>query len=252
MGLSAQIGVFFRNRLVSLEEDERQDFGIVIPATLTLLGLIIGFSFSMATNRYDQRKNYEEAEANAIGTEYVRADLLSTSDADRVHELLKNYLDQRVLFYETRDEQQLGRINGQTTQLQSELWSVVRAAAAKQPTYPVGLAVSGMNDVLNSEGYTQAAWLYRLPVAAWAFMAAIAIFSTLLIGYSSHRRGIAVPVVVPLAVSISFFLIADIESPRHGLIRVVPQNLIRLSQSLRAQQALIPPHPVSLQRGNAE
>jgi len=252
MGLSAQIGVFFRNRLVSLEEDERQDFGIVIPATLTLLGLIIGFSFSMATNRYDQRKNYEEAEANAIGTEYVRADLLSTSDADRVHELLKNYLDQRVLFYETRDEKQLGRINGQTTQLQSELWSVVRAAAAKQPTYPVGLAVSGMNDVLNSEGYTQAAWLYRLPVAAWAFMAAIAIFSTLLIGYSSHRRGIAVPVVVPLAVSISFFLIADIESPRHGLIRVVPQNLIRLSQSLRAQQALIPPHPVSLQRGNAE
>jgi hypothetical protein len=235
MGLSAQIGVFLRNKLVSLEEDERQDFGIVISATLTLLGLIIGFSFSMATNRYDQRKNYEEAEANAIGTEYVRADLLSTSDADRVHELLKNYLDQRVLFYETRDEQQLGRLNAQTAQLQSQLWSVVRAAAAKQPTYPVGLAVSGMNDVLNSEGYTQAAWWYRLPVAAWAFMAAIAIFSTLLIGYSSHRRGMTVFVVLPLAVSISFFLIADIESPRHGLIRVVPHNLIRLSQSLRAQ-----------------
>jgi len=216
------------------EEDER-DFGIVIPATLTLLGLIIGFSFSMATNRYDQRKNYEEAEANAIGTEYVRADLLSSSAADRVHELLKNYLEQRVLFYESRDEQQLGRIDAQTAQLQSELWSVVRAAAANQPTYPVGLAVSGMNDVLNSEGYTQAAWWYRLPVAAWAFMAAIAIFSTLLIGYSSHRRGITVFVVLPLVVSISFFLIADIESPRHGLIRVVPQNLIRLSQSLRAQ-----------------
>jgi len=63
MWLSSQIGVFLRNRLLALEEDERQDFGIVIPATLTLLGLIIGFSFSMATNRYDQRKNYEEAEA---------------------------------------------------------------------------------------------------------------------------------------------------------------------------------------------
>ena len=235
MWLSAQIGVLFGNKLVSLEEDERQDFGIVIPATLTLLGLVIGFSFSIATSRYDQRKNYEEAEANAIGTEYVRADLLSASDASRVHELLKNYLDQRVLFYETRDEQQLGRLNAQTAQLQSELWSVVRAAAAKQPTYPVGLAVSGMNDVLNSEGYTQAAWWYRLPVAAWAFMVAIAVFSNLLIGYSSHRRSISVFVVLPLAVSISFFLIADIESPRHGLIRVAPQNLMRLSQSLRAQ-----------------
>ena len=235
MLISALIGVFFRVMVVPVEEDQRQDFSIVIPATLTLLGLIIGFSFSMATGRYDQRKNDEEAEANAIGTEYLRADLLSVSDAARVRELLKSYLDQRVLFYETRDEQELGRIIAQTGKLQSELWSVVQAAAAKQPTYPVGLAVSGMNDVLNSQGYTQAAWWYRLPGAAWALMAAIAIFSTLLVGYSSHQKGITVFVVLPVAVSIAFFLIADIESPRHGLIRVVPQNLISLAQSLRAQ-----------------
>jgi hypothetical protein len=232
MCLSARIGLLLRNRLV-LAEDEREDFDIVITATLTLLGLIIGFSFSMATNRYDQRKNYEEAEANAIGTEYVRVDLLSPSDAGAAHELLKNYLDHRILFYTTRDEQQLGFINSQTARLQSELWSVVQAAAAKQPTVTVVLAVAGMNDVLNSQGYTQAAWWYRLPGAAWAFMLAIAIFSNLLIGYTFHRRGVKVILVLPLAVSISFFLIADIESPRHGLIRVVPQNLIALSESLR-------------------
>jgi hypothetical protein len=92
-----------------------------------------------------------------------------------------------------------------------------------------------MNDVLNSQGYTQAAWWYRLPGAAWALMVGIAIFSTLLIGYTSHRRGVTVFVVLPIAVSISFFLIADIESPRHGLIRVVPQNLVALAESLRAQ-----------------
>ncbi|HXY49196.1 MAG TPA: hypothetical protein VEI01_07075 [Terriglobales bacterium] len=233
--LSAVMGVFVRSRVVPLKQEEWEDFSIVIPATLTLLGLVIGFSFSMAAGRYDQRKNYEEAEANAIGTEYVRADLLSASDAAKVRELLKDYLDQRILFYETRDEQRLGRINAQTAQLQSELWSVVQAAAAKQPTYPVGLAVSGMNDVLNSQGYTQAAWWYRLPTAAWGFMAAIAIFSSALIGYSSHRRGITVFLVLPLAVSLAFFLIADIDSPRHGLIRVVPQNLISLSQSLPAE-----------------
>jgi hypothetical protein len=59
-----------------LNGDGRKDIDVVQAATLTLLGLIIGFSFSMAVTRYDQRKNYEEAEANAIGTEYVRADLL--------------------------------------------------------------------------------------------------------------------------------------------------------------------------------
>jgi flagellar basal body-associated protein FliL len=235
MWLSAYLGVFLRNRVVPLQEDVRQDFGIVVPATLTLLGLIIGFSFSMAANRYDQRKNYEEAEANAIGTEYVRAELLSASDAVKVRDLLKDYLNQRILFYETRDERELSRINAQTMELQSKLWSIVRQASEKQPTYPVGLAVSGMNDVLNSLGYTQAAWWYRLPVPAWKFMVAIAIFSTLLIGYSSHRRAITVSVVVPLAVSVAFLLIADIDSPRHGSIRVVPQNLISLSQSLRAQ-----------------
>jgi hypothetical protein len=91
--LSARMGAFFLRRQPKLEEDIRQDFGIILAASLTLLGLIIGFSFSMAIGRYDQRKNYEEAEANAIGTEYVRADLLPAADAARVRALLRNYLD---------------------------------------------------------------------------------------------------------------------------------------------------------------
>ena len=84
--LSARIGWSFRRRQGTLDEELREDFGFILAATLTLLGLIIGFSFSMATSRYDQRKNYEEAEANAIGTEYVRADLLPAADAARVRD----------------------------------------------------------------------------------------------------------------------------------------------------------------------
>jgi len=68
----------------------------VLTATLTLLALIIGFSFSMAVSRYDQRKNYE---ANAIGTEYVRADLLPADDGTKLRELLRKYVNQRILFY---------------------------------------------------------------------------------------------------------------------------------------------------------
>jgi hypothetical protein len=112
----------------------------------------------MAVSRYDQRKNYEEAEANAIGTEYVRADLLPAADAARVGELLRAYLDQRVLFYTPRAASQLRQIDTHTAQLQSELWSTVQARGAAQPTPIVALAVAGMNDVLNSQGYTQAAW----------------------------------------------------------------------------------------------
>ena len=92
-----------------LDEETHEDFGFILAATLTLLGLIIGFSFSMATSRYDQRKNYEEAEANAIGTEYVRADLLPAADAATVRALLRKYLDERVLFYMAHDEQELSK-----------------------------------------------------------------------------------------------------------------------------------------------
>ena len=95
--LSVRIGAYFRS-VRALEEDEREDFGIIQAATLTLLSLLIGFTFSMAVGRFDQRKNFEEAEANAIGTEYVRADLLPAADAASVRELLRNYLNQRILF----------------------------------------------------------------------------------------------------------------------------------------------------------
>ena len=190
----------------------------------------------MAISRYDQRKNYEEAEANAIGTEYVRADLLPAADAAKVRALLRNYLDQRVLFYVTRDEQQIRQINARTAQLQTELWSAVLAPAAAQPTPMVALAVSGMNDVLNSQGYTQAAWWNRIPIAAWVLMTAIAICCNVLVGYGARtvKAESILLLVLPLVVSIAFFLIADIDSPRRGVIRVNPQNLESLVESLRA------------------
>ncbi len=231
---STRVGTRARRR--NLEQDVREDFVVVLGATLTLLGLIIGFSFSMATTRYDQRKNLEEAEANAIGTEYVRADMLPPADAAKVRALLKSYLDQRVLFYTTRDAQSLRQVDARTAQLQSELWSAILAPAAAQPTPIIGLAVAGMNDVLNSQGYTQAAWWNRIPVAAWGLMGAIAIFGNLLLGFGARnpkaQRGLHL--VLPLVVSVAFLLIADIDSPRRGIIRVHPQNLFSLAESLRA------------------
>jgi hypothetical protein len=89
-----------------------------------------------------------------------------------------------------------------------------------------------MNDVLNSQGYTQAAWWNRLPLAAWYLVLAIAIFCNLLVGFTSHQQRKGLLLILPLAVATSFFLIADIDSPRHGLIHVAPQNLISLSHSL--------------------
>ena len=234
--LMAQAGASLRRRR-PLKDGEGDDFGIVQTATLTLLGLIIGFSFSMAVSRYDQRKNDEEAEANAIGTEYVRADLLPSADGTRVRTLLTDYLDQRVLFYTTRDEHQLEQINASTAQLEGKMWSAVHAPAVAQPTPVVALAVAGMNDVLNSQGYTQAAWWNRIPAAAWVLMITIAIVSNVLVGYGARAAKVNAGLlfVLPLVVSVAFLLIADIDSPRRGFIEIVPRNLISLSKSLPKQ-----------------
>jgi hypothetical protein len=233
--LSAQTGAYIRRRR-NLGEGEREDFGVILAAALTLLGLIIGFSFSMAVTRYDQRKNYEEEEANAIGTEYLRAGLLRTDDATKVRDLLRTYLDQRISFYTRRDAHGLEQINTSSAQTQNDLWSAVQAAAGAQPTPVVALAVSGMNDVLNSQGYTQAAWRNRIPIAAWGLMMAIGICCNLLVGYNARHieRKIVRFFILPLIVSIAFFLIDEMDTPRGGVIRVLPQNLVSLSRSMRA------------------
>ncbi len=93
-----------------------------------------------------------------------------------------------------------------------------------------------MNDVLNSQGYTQAAWWNRIPMGAWALMSGIALLSNVLVGYGARKVRVRLFMMLPLVVAVSFFLIADIDSPRRGVIRVHPQNLESLQAGFNAPQ----------------
>src|SRR5215475_8745566 len=111
---AARIGLVFRKKHHGPDDEDTEDFTFIVGATLTLLGLIIGFTFSMAVSRYDQRKNFEEQEANAIGTEYVRVDALPTADAANIRLLLKSYLDERIQYYDARDEESIAQLSAET------------------------------------------------------------------------------------------------------------------------------------------
>jgi hypothetical protein len=225
---AALTGAWLRKRWRTNEENHG-DFIFVLGGALTLLGLIMGFTFSMAVSRYDQRKNYEEQEANAIGTAYIRADLLPAADAAKVRNLLKSYLNLRIYNYNLRDRRKLRQSDTETIRLQTEMWSAVATPAAAQPSVLALLTIAGMNDVLSAQGYTQAAWWNRIPRAAWALVAAISIFCNLMIGYIAQRRSSFVLLILPIVLSISLFLIADIDSPRGGgIVHVPPQNLENL------------------------
>jgi hypothetical protein len=218
-----------------LDEGQREDFNLVLGATLTLLSLIIGFSFSMAINRYDQRKSLEEAEANAVGTEYVRCDFLAAPFAAEARSLLRDYARLRVAFYSSRDVVELKGLESRTVGLQDRMWAAVVAGVRETPNPLGALAVSGMNDVLNSQGYTQAAWWNRIPAGAWVLMATIGSLACGMVGFGARaaRREPLLMLTMPVIVAISMFLIADIDSPRGGVIQVAPQNLIALLETLK-------------------
>jgi hypothetical protein len=232
---AAFMGASGRRRFFPLRNDEEQEYNLVQGASLTLLGLLVGFTFSLAATRYDLRKTLEESEANAIGTEFLRADLLPDAAAAATREGLKDYLAERIAFFSESDPARIARIDAETARLQANLWSLVGSAGAEHPTAIMALTVSGMNDVLNAQGFTQAAFLNRIPTPAWVLMALIALGCNLLLGYGAKRVNSAIFFVVPLTISVSFLLIADIDSPRGGVIRVAPQNLLSLSHSLDAR-----------------
>jgi hypothetical protein len=234
--LAAWLGATRFERLRAEAGTLRQEFTVIQSATLTLLGLIVGFTFSMALDRYEQRKSFEAEEANAILTAWQRADLLPAADGARVRSLLDDYLEQRLLYFSIRNPLAIGEVDAETTRLQSELWSAVTGPALANPNSVTALVAEGVNDLVNAQGDTHAAWENRIPGTAWMMMGAIAVFSTLLVGVGL-RRGSGFShmlAVLPLVIAIAFFLIADIESPRLGIIRVLPDNLAALAESVRA------------------
>jgi hypothetical protein len=226
-------GAFALRRMRDLPDEERDDFNVVQTATLTLLALLIGFCLSMAVSRYDQRKTLEEAEANAIGTEYARADLADAPIGARMKSALVAYAKLRLTHYRTRDRDELARLDRETANQQSQLWTLAVQVAKGKPT-PIGaLVVAGMNDVLNSQDYAEAARINHIPLGAWVLMIVIALFACTVQGYGARgkrRKGWLVTV-LPVTVSLSLALISDIDSPRGGIIHVQPQNLNRLLHS---------------------
>jgi hypothetical protein len=233
---SAQLGSLVGRRKKG-DQGDAEDYVFILGGTLTLLGLIIGFTFSMAVGRYDQRKNYEEQEANAIGTEYVRADLMPEREAESVRGLLRSYVDQRIRYYQPLDERELRQLDVETARLQREMWGVVASYAVADPSPVAAVVVAGMNDVLNSQGYTQAAWWNRIPIAAWVLVILIAVFCNFLIGYGAHGKRALYRLILPATLSVTLLLIAAIDSPRGGFIRVIhvqPRNLQAVTEGLRS------------------
>jgi hypothetical protein len=226
-------GVVARRHGHKLTSAERAEFDLVRNAMFTLLGLLIGFAIAMAVSRYDERKNLEEAEANAIGTEYLRVNLISADAELKARALLRTYVGERIAFYAILDPGELKQNAAETAKTMDALWAAIAPDTAARQNAVTALVAWGMNDVLNSYGYTVAAWRNRLPVEVWMLLIVVSAGCNFLIGFGAEKLSSATHAILPLTASLAILLIADVEGPSNGFVSVAPINLIDAAASMR-------------------
>ncbi|MDM0027608.1 bestrophin-like domain [Variovorax saccharolyticus] len=241
--LSTQFGARILGRRTPAGAEGGEDFRMILGATLSLLGLIIGFTLSMAISGFNSRQAGEEAEAGAIRTAYLRADLLPQAEGEHLRSMLSAYLGERLRFYESADPRAYAESRRAAQELQDDLWTATSAAAVAQKNPITSLVVAGVNEVLSAQQKTYAGWRAQIPLAAWLLLTTIAVFCNALVGYNARhlRRRAGLFLVLPMTISLSFLVISEIDVPGRGIIRVKPVNLHYVSEVTSARAAVLAP-----------
>ena len=201
---------------------------------LGVLALLLGFTFSLALQRFDSRSEAVIGEANAIGTALLRASLLPDSVKDESRELLREYLDQRVRAgaIPLNRAQERDAVLRESDRILDALWSNAELAAAEDGS-PVttGLFVQALNEMIDAYGTRDAALARHVPEPVLLLMFMAFVLTACLVGYgagiSGRRASIPTYILVTL-VTFLVFIVIDLDRPRRGLIEVSQQSLIDL------------------------
>lgn len=236
--LASGVGKYLSGRQTALGAETDDGLTVVLGATLSLLGLLMGFLLSIAIGGYNTRVSAEENEAMAIGNAFQRTSLLATAqEQHQAERLLTSYLDLRIQFYSAPDAEERARLRMEAIQLQSKMWKFLSNAAKQEPTPVMVSLLAACSELSISQQKTMASWREQIPVAAWLVLIVFGVFSNFLIGYDmrGQRRGLVL--VVPFVTALALFMIAEIDVPGKGVIHVTPQNLEVLQLTL-AQNGL--------------
>ena len=224
-------------RQVRAEEAVRQA-NAVLASMLGLLALLLAFTFSAALQRYEDRSQTVVAEANAIGTTYLRAQLLPAEVRDEARALLREYLDVRIRegsVDATAPELQEKLIQ-QAKQMEGRLWGqAARAAEIDNSVVASGLYIQSLNELIDTSGTRNAALNRQVPEVVLMLLFATIVLTTATLGYSSglagHRVTLAAFVLMTL-IALVVYLIIDLDRPRRGTIQVSHESMLDLQRSI--------------------
>jgi len=212
-------------------------------STLGILALLLAFTLSMSLQRFEARSDAVVNEANAIGTAYLRADLLPVSVREDVRHLLRDYVDLRVsgsALSIVRDEER-GALLARATHVQGRLWDLARKAAGMEPN-PVttGLFIQALNEMIDSYGRLNAAVSRQVPESVVWLLYGTFLITGAIVGFSYGvtRQRPSLPSVAMVALIVALiFVILDLDRPRRGLILVSHETLLELQASVHAGAA---------------
>lgn len=221
-------------RLRFSQEEKETAVGGMVGGTLGLLAFMLAFTFGLAGSRFEDRRQVLLAEANAIGTTYLRAAMLPEPMRSEARGLLREYVDIRL------DAIQSGKVQDaivKSEELQNRLWSLAVAATEKDRSPITGLFVTSLNEVIDLHAARVMAGLRsRVPGVIWVVLYLLAILTMVIIGYHSglahSRRSIAMIALV-LGFSSVLYLIADLDRPGQGTLQVSQQSMIDLRNSMK-------------------
>lgn len=194
-------------------------------AFFALLGLLLGFAFSGATARLDARRQLIVQEANAIGTAYLRLDLLPAARQPELRRLFRTYLEARLGAYAPRiGRAESDRRMAEAAGLQPRIWTGVVAAAADDPTQnATRMVVPAVNEMIDVTTTRTVAARTSLPAPVLALLLAVALLSALAAGYGMaerRRRSLLHAVLYAAAVASTVYVVLDLDNPRTGFIRL--------------------------------
>lgn len=227
----------------SRERPTKDHVNTVLGSMLGVLGLVLAFSVSLALQRFEARSAAVVDEANAIGTTYLRAQLLPGVIGEEARALLQRYAGLRVqagaIPLDREDER--AELVREAGRVQDALWACARRAAAEQPN-PVttGLFVQSLNELIDSLGRRDAALRRHVPEVILLLLFGTFILTGGVLGYAAamagHRPSVVSYLLVALIV-VLMFMIIDLDRPRRGLIRVDQSSLQQVKMMIDEAEA---------------
>ena len=242
--IAVELGFLYgRKRQSAITDSIRSQVNGVLASTVGLLALLLGFTFSLAVQRYEARNQAVVTETNAIGTTYLRTWLLPADMQEETRVLLRRYVE--VLIQEGQvplaDIAARTPLQNQATRISNQIWSQAIEAAERDPRLLTsGLFIQTLNDQIDATAARYAELSRHVPeIVIWLILVA-SLFATSLLGFASGisgERASTSAAILAVTLVLVFYLIITLDRPRSGPIRTNPQPVLSLVQSMKPEWA---------------